>query len=175
MKVCCPRCAATSVSVVVHTMYSLENGEWKIATDGPEENVTDDSCTVCKHCGLSAPFHVFEPKPQKDVKFLGDDTRYVEWQPGNGFRYMLFFTKLSDEVCAATGAVSGSWMVVRMNAAPYPTMVVAPTGVLHWKYVEDKMKCTQMDASEITRMVGEIVGRDVELCTDDSGMLPDKY
>ena len=57
----CPKCGCTKLHVAVHTMYELEDGQFQgVVTDGPEENLTNCTYTICSQCDTDGPFHKFE-------------------------------------------------------------------------------------------------------------------
>lgn len=106
--------------------------------------------------------------------YAGNGSIFIDWQPGNGTSYKLLFTKLKDAVCAAIGAQHGSHLVTRVNGFPGLSQPLAPGGVLHYSYILEKFgspygRCGVVDASEIAKVAGAILGRKAVVCTDDKG------
>jgi hypothetical protein len=99
----------------------------------------------------------------------GSTTR-VEWQPGNGTRYQLVIVQLPDlEVPGMP--VDGGILVVegptpRAEHAAYFNL----TGLLHYSYVQSKMGYRSfIDASEVSRVLGTILGRSFVVKTNARG------
>ena len=96
--------------------------------------------------------------------------KYVNWQPGNGTQYPLLFVKLPQPVeDFMPGARPDAWLVIL--AWTGVTMKGYPFGEfdqpLTWSYVAEKLELRPVDASEVTRVIGTILGRPVSLCTRD--------
>jgi hypothetical protein len=67
-----------------------------------------------------------------------EGTIFIDWCPGNGSRYQMMFTRLSEAVCASVGASEGSWLVVDLNHSGR-AMVKAEGSVAHMSYVSEKL------------------------------------
>lgn len=95
--------------------------------------------------------------------------KLVESQPGNGTRYTLIFTQLDDQTCEHLGAQKGSWLVSRLNSMNNRTWPFAPYGPLTYDYVMEKLHCNEIDASEVTKLIGKILNRPIRVTTDEFG------
>ena len=84
--------------------------------------------------------------------------RLLIFEPGNGSRYVLSFTPLSDETCQALGCQRGSTLVtwVSEEGHSYP---FAPGGHLATSYVHEKLGGSEADAEALTRAICEVLGR----------------
>jgi len=101
----------------------------------------------------------------------------VQWEPGNGTSYRLLFTPMSGHLVGASGFDFGGgrgYMVscVIPGEASYCYAFTAGGGHLHYSYVQEKL-CSKrgsfVDASELTRIIGQILKRPVTLATDETG------
>lgn len=101
----------------------------------------------------------------------------VEWNPGNGSRYQLLFVELLPKLQVPGMPDEGGWMVVE---GPTPRATHAGyfnrSGALVYNYVQEKMGFrSRVDASEVTRVIGTMLGRPFRVCTDLEGdELPDE-
>ncbi len=106
-----------------------------------------------------------------------DTTFVVEWQPGNGTWYRLMFTPLTPKLVEAAGFDFGgndgcyliTWCI---PGEPGNSYVFQNGGFLHYEYVQEKLcskKGSRVDASELTRIIALMLGRECKLCTDDTG------
>lgn len=107
---------------------------------------------------------------------MGDQSQLVSWQPGNGTHYRLLFTPMSRELVAATGfdfADNMGFMVTWIIPGERcPSYAFSKFGQLHYQYVQEKLchNCgSAVDASELTRIIGITLKREVMLCTDGEG------
>jgi hypothetical protein len=92
-------------------------------------------------------------------------TRVVEYQPGNGTRYVLAITRVatptsSAKVCGAlgTGADRDTFLVAKLNAGQGTAMLVG--GVehfLHFNSVQEKLGVGLSDAVVLAELIGELL------------------
>ena len=86
---------------------------------------------------------------------VSEGIRVVDYQPGNGYRYLVAVATLPQEESWIPQSVLVSWLYESA------CMVVQADGELHWRYVQEKMKCTESDARVLTELIAYLVpGRD---------------
>jgi len=91
----------------------------------------------------------------------GPHSELVEYQPGNGTRYLLLITSVRtiEGAEAKLGLQYNSVIVTDMLHSR--TMVLAPEGFLHWQYVKEKMELRSIpDAVVLAELLGHITGRE---------------
>lgn len=87
--------------------------------------------------------------------------RVVEACPGNGTRYLLVITPVSDAKAAKLlGAAPGCcvvtlWPGMRQSRA----MVCAPGGYLAASYVSEKLQVNLVDSEALATIIGKAIGR----------------
>ena len=101
----------------------------------------------------------------------GDGTRTVVYQPGNGTRYVLVITDLSELPGEAKaelghgGNVPGLFMITRMVRWGGKSMLVA--GPIHWKEVrEAKLATGVSDAVVLAEVIGYLTGFKAMSCQE---------
>lgn len=99
-----------------------------------------------------------------------------DFQPGNGTRYVLAFTKVpfADEVLAgkpvdglarvsdAMGIQMGGWLLTWENTGRSMTLSRAG-GTLVASHVQTRLKCSRPDALQILRLIQYATARKVEM------------
>ena len=100
----------------------------------------------------------------------------VNWVPGNMTHYRLLFLPLTRGLCvpgfedvAEDEAFLVTWLIPGESSSTY---IFTKGGYLDWTYVHEKLcykKGTQVDASELCRIIGLVLDRKVVLCTDEEG------
>lgn len=107
-----------------------------------------------------------KPTVEAGIKFQQDQdhgSAVVEYQPGNGTRYLVVLADIRDEEAA------------RVLGCPCPaTCFTFPlTGksiilgwdddILHWVYVKEKLGCSFPDAVVLTELLAHLLNIDAEL------------
>lgn len=89
--------------------------------------------------------------------------KVVEWCPGNGTRYLLAMTPIMSTPAEETlGAPRGAWIVsYAPGTAHSATAVFAGRdgGYLSPFYVAEKLRIGDVDAFEVARVIGTVLGR----------------
>lgn len=80
------------------------------------------------------------------------DQKAVDWQPGNGTRYLLIFVELRDEIAG----LANSWQVTWVHKRT--TMFHSGAGFISYSYVMEKMGCNVSDAVCIAEAIGHVLG-----------------
>jgi hypothetical protein len=93
------------------------------------------------------------------VDIAGPGTRYVEAQPGNGTRYRLLLTSLTDEQCKAIGCQLGSVMASLGVDHHYTSYPFASTGFLAQRYVAEKLSMSLGDIKPVTKLLSYLLNR----------------
>lgn len=85
---------------------------------------------------------------------------FVDHQPGNGTRYVVFGVRLPENV----PDYGGQWLIALPECGS--SYVFQPHGPLHQGYVAEKLGKTRygttlsdVDTAEITKVIGRITGR----------------
>lgn len=103
----------------------------------------------------------------------------ANWEPGNSTRYVVAFVPLFTSLVKAAGFSFGdqpTWLVTWLIPGYQGSAFMFSSNnddVLDFRYVHEKL-CSRgmgsaVDASELTRVIGFILGRCVGLCTDGRG------
>jgi hypothetical protein len=101
-----------------------------------------------------------------------EGARFVEYQPGNGTRYVLVLTelgRLGPEACTACGlGREGTGVLVSwVNGFRAPSMVVpSDGGYLAPNYVERKLNSSMADAVVLAELIGTLLGCEFMSCED---------
>ncbi len=108
-------------------------------------------------------------KPMEDaIVFLeeGPSGIFVDFQPGNGTRYLIGLTKFSDgandypQTRKATGGISsGGWLMTWINCGR--CCVLQPEGFLWPNYLQEKIGGSLADAIVLSRLVAHLTFRKV--------------
>ena len=116
--------------------------------------------------------HISYNSPEEGQSFV------VCWSPGNRTRYRLMFTPLSGHIVNAAGfdfeGARGylvTWVIPGEPSCAY-IFSNRSKGHLHYSYVQEKLcqwRGSFVDASELTRIIGQILKRPVTLATDETG------
>ncbi len=100
----------------------------------------------------------------------------IKWEPGNATCYRVMFTPMDGELCKLAGFDFGTpdvYLVTNfLTGKSYP--FVMGGGLLALGYIAEKLfneKPLQPDVSEVGRIIGLNLHRDVDLCTDESGRM----
>jgi hypothetical protein len=100
-------------------------------------------------------------------------TRLIEYQPGNGTRYVVLFQSTSawsQEALDRLGWQEGTVLISVLNfqqpLSPYPA---APHGFIHFAYLRDKMKLgNDADARVLAELIAHVVpGRQAESAAEN--------
>lgn len=94
------------------------------------------------------------PSPTSVIKF-------VEYQPGNGTRYVLVITDLSCLTVDALKSIGtrtdrSTYLVTKVEGNP-GVMTVGGSDFLHYSYVADKFKCSISDAVVLAELLGYLL------------------
>lgn len=99
---------------------------------------------------------------------FGDDprSRFIEYQPGNGTRYLVLFLRVNAGTSASRSMGLGSdggWYI-SFPQGRYRSFVLQPDGFLATYYVADKMGAVSgsADAIVLAELIGHITDRDHE-------------
>jgi len=91
------------------------------------------------------------------------DVELMVYEPGNGTRYTLVFSRLIDhEECGTVGWQDCSTIVTLWpGTIRSAAMVVAdePGNMLHWRYVAEKLRLGFPDAVAVAEILGHHLGR----------------
>ena len=88
----------------------------------------------------------------------------LSYEPGNGTLYCLIFTNITgvDDV-----GDQGGWLVTWINSHYLKAMVVTDNkGLLHWRYVMEKMRASISDAVCLAEIIGHCTGRTYITCEE---------
>lgn len=101
------------------------------------------------------------------IKFIEEDESgiFCEFQPGNGTRYLVGLTRLSDKTAQtrrmAGGLEEGGWIVTWINAKR--CCVLQPDGFLSPHFLKNKLGGGSMaDAVVLSRLIAYLTCREVE-------------
>jgi hypothetical protein len=103
-------------------------------------------------------------------EILGGDTRVIDYQPGNGTRYVLTVTDLSLQPQSSKAVLGydrakGLFLVTRMGRGHDAAMLVA--GQVHWKAVrEAKLAVGVSDAVVLAEVIGYLTGFESMSCEE---------
>lgn len=100
----------------------------------------------------------------------------LEYQPGNGTRYVLLLTRVPDGAQDVVGCRAGSWVVSLVDGAlSGRCCVLAPDGYLSPSYVAEKLRMdarTQRDdLMVLTEVIGHLLGRETPSALDNEGLV----
>lgn len=99
--------------------------------------------------------------------------KVLEYQPGNGTRYVLMFTKVPQAACDGIGANKSSWLVSLPDGAHSGHCAVFKEGGwLDPSYVMEKLgfKLSQTDdVLVLTEIIGRILNRPTPSALDEDG------
>lgn len=98
----------------------------------------------------------------------------LEYQPGNGSRYVVSFTQVPGGAEDGLGCFPGSFVVSLVDGAcDGRCCVLAPAGYLAPSYVAEKMRLPldryEGDVLVLTELFGHILGRPTPSAQDESG------
>lgn len=90
-------------------------------------------------------------------------TTLIQYEPGNGTRYVVLFVSLSDIGPAGKDAIGGveddAWLATLMSHPNKPSMVISKIDFLHWSYAREKFgSITAGDAMVLAELIGTVVG-----------------
>lgn len=100
--------------------------------------------------------------------------RIVEYQPGNGTRYVLVITRVAEPATSpekrdklGTGGEVATYLVAKLNAGAGTAMLVG--GVkhfLHYSSVQEKLKVGISDAVVLAELIGTLLGMPYMTCEE---------
>lgn len=102
---------------------------------------------------------------EESIRWSVDDLvpscKVYEYQPGNGSRYVISFTKIPAAACEKLGCRGGSWLVALPDGAGQGHCAIfAQDGYLSPSYVQEKLHLSsEDDALVLTEFIGRILGR----------------
>lgn len=80
--------------------------------------------------------------------------------PGNGTRYTVAITPISEGACRELGAQVGSFLIAIQPATfASACAIFAPRGWLGMSYVAEKLRVPDPDAFALTKIIAEALGR----------------
>lgn len=83
----------------------------------------------------------------------------LEYQPGNGTRYVLHLAQLPAAACGGAGAQPGSWSVSLIDGAlAGRCCVLAPSGYLDPGYLAEKLRISAREAGDDLAVLAELIG-----------------
>ncbi len=88
----------------------------------------------------------------KTIEDIGKQ-KYVDWQPGNGTRYALLFTRINARVMMDA---SNDWQITWLSKRK--TMFISDNSFVYHGYVAEKMGVCEADAICIAEAIGHILG-----------------
>ena len=99
-------------------------------------------------------------------RLLDTGTRVVEYQPGNGTRYVLVITRLTQPQSTAelrnalgTGDERDTYLVAKLNAGRGTAILVGGVDhFLHYRTVAEKLGVGLSDAVVLAELIGELLG-----------------
>jgi hypothetical protein len=97
-------------------------------------------------------------------RYVEDGVTVVCYEPGNGTRYVLTFTKVPDEACMLLAVSPGATIVADINHQV--AYVFQPKGILHFNYVGHKMKRSEPDSIVIAELIGHVMKREAISCEE---------
>lgn len=115
--------------------------------------------------GMSA---VFENVPISEIQLPGQ-TQLVEYAPGNGTRYVLVVADLTSlgEDLQRIGRTKDEpcYLVAWVNGGSGKAMTVG-SGLLHHRYVREKLECSVSDAVVLAELIGWLCDVEAVSCED---------
>ncbi len=98
----------------------------------------------------------------------------LEYQPGNGSRYVVSFAQVPDEAQSGLGCYPGSWLVSLVDGAcEGRACVLGPHGYLSLDYVAQKLRLPlethEGDLRVLTELIGHVLGRPCPSALDENG------
>jgi len=93
----------------------------------------------------------------------------MEYQPGNGSRYVIMFTRVPPAACEGVGCMRGSWLVALPDGAGQGHCAVfAGSGYLDPSYVAEKLHLgNRDDALVLTEIIGHVLSRSTPSALDE--------
>lgn len=86
---------------------------------------------------------------------LTDGRQVVDYQPGNGSRYMLVLTRLEGEESRAVGCAGAPCIVIGLvNFEPNRCMIASH--VPYYLYVADKLNLREPDAKAVAELLAKV-------------------
>jgi len=100
---------------------------------------------------------------------LADGARLVEYQPGNGTRYILLVNRVEGP-SGARELLSlpdvGGWIISRLIGHQTSVLVHSAGGTMHWSYVMEKFRCGRADAVVLAELIGHLTGIHAMSCAE---------
>ena len=113
---------------------------------------------------------------QEAIKWIVDDPvpycKIMEYQPGNGTRYVISFARVPTSACKLLGCQENSWVVSLLGdgALSGSAVFTAKNGFLSPSYVKEKLRLTSYDDSMVlTEIIGLQLGRPTPEALDKEG------
>ena len=96
---------------------------------------------------------------------MGGGNEVVVYEPGNGTRYVLVLTTITEpEAASQLGCSKGSVLVTFPNTGK-SMFLDRKAGPVFSYYVQEKLRCSDPDAEVQTELLGYLLGREfVGLC-----------
>jgi hypothetical protein len=101
--------------------------------------------------------------------------KVLEYQPGNGSRYVIMFSKIPVAACEGIGCMQGSWMVSLADGACSGSCAIfGGSGCLDPSYVAEKLSSAFRvqdgdDVFVLTEIIGRVLGRKTPSAFDCEG------
>jgi len=99
--------------------------------------------------------------------------KVMEYQPGNGSRYIIMFTRVPLAACEEIGCNKQSWLVSLPDGAHMGhCAVLKEGGYLDPSYVAEKFSFSQSwsnDVLVLTEIIGRVLGRATPSALDEEG------
>ena len=113
----------------------------------------------------------FEEAIRWAVDDLVPQCKILEYQPGNGTRYVIMFARVPPAACERIGSQKNSWLVSLPDGAlAGRCMVLAGEGYLDPSYVAEKLNIKPNDdVLVLTEIIGHVLGRKTPSALDEEG------
>lgn len=110
----------------------------------------------------SIKWQVDNPIPQCKV---------LEYQPGNGGRYVIMFAKIPVTACEGIGCSEDSWLVSLPDGVKQgQCAILKSSGYLDPSYVKEKFRLdNNNDALVLTEIIGHVLNRQTPSALDEEG------
>lgn len=100
----------------------------------------------------------------------------LEYQPGNGSRYVLLLSYLPEPARPFLGCQDGSWAISIVDGAcSGRCCILAPSGYLDPSYIAEKFRMDirthRNDLMVLTEVIGYLLGRPTPSALDNEGLV----
>lgn len=91
---------------------------------------------------------------------LGSAGRLINYQPGNGTRYILLFNQVPAGAASETLGLMGEpgWVVTWIHHRSRSHLVYSQRGFLHWSDAQEWFKTSKSDAVVLAEIIGHVTG-----------------